>query len=73
MQKTKIDSQLFLDLINEITMIYNQICKNDSSSYFLAGYNLSKLQGQLIKIYLQLEVNEKNAISSSDSIEEIKE
>lgn len=53
------DSKKMLEIINEITMIHNQIGKGEM---FLAGANMTDLYNRLVKIMLEMERKENDGI-----------
>ena len=53
------DSKIILEIINDITMIHNQIGKGEM---FLAGANMISMQNSLVKMMDELERKENDGI-----------
>ena len=65
--KNKIDSNFILCLINELTLLSNQITQG---YYFNAGYSLGKIQKDLVLLMEQLQEKERknNGLAKTDKI-----
>ncbi len=55
-KKNRVDSRMILNLINEMTEVHNLIVDNQM---FIAGFQLGRLQGDLVFLFEQLEQQER--------------
>jgi hypothetical protein len=66
----RINSDLFLEIVNDMTCIHNQMMQKD---YYAAGSNFNRLQHAIVDIYLKLKKKEEGDYDEDEEQEEVQE
>lgn len=66
----EINSSLFLEIVNDMTCIHNQLMQKE---YFCAGSNFNRLQQVLVGLFKQLKREEDGGYGEDEEQEEIQE